>query len=140
MLTFDSITTARDALFSFRYTGMTDLPADVIAQVGTLSSSPSPVDQIVRTGEFLYARKADLNDAGRSLAAGLISFATVNAWHGLLEGNRGDGIVQALRRDLKETAPSGTSWPLEANDPAPLAEFAAQPVAVPATPVPLPGV
>ena len=134
MQTFDTITAARDALFGYRYTGMVGLPADVIEQVGKLCASPSPVDQIVRTGELLYARKVDLNDAGRSLAGGLIAFATVNAWHGLLEGDRGNGMVQALRRDLNETPPSGHSWPLAANDPAPLTEFVAAPTPAPAPP------
>jgi len=134
MLTFDNITAARDALFGFRYTGMTGLPADVIEMVSKLCASPSPVDQIVRTSEFLYARRADINDAGRSLAAGLIAFATVNAWHGLLEGDRGNGMVQSLRRELGDTPPSGHEWPLAANDPAPLAEFVAAPTPPPASP------
>lgn len=97
---------------------------DVIAALG----APSPVDRIVKTGEALYAARADLDADGQTLCAQLISFAAMNGWHGLAEDNRGGRIVMAMRRDLGEDAPSG-SWPEPETDPAPLAAYAPPPAA-----------
>lgn len=94
----------------------------VIAALG----APSPVDRIVKTGEALYAVSGDLNDEGKTLVAQLISFATMNGWHGLPQDNRGGRIVMAMRRDIGEDAPDTMPWPTADTDPVPLAEFAPQ--------------
>lgn len=94
----------------------------VIAALG----APSPVDRIVKTGEALYAAKSDLDESGKTLVAQLISFATMNGWHGLAVDNRGGRIVMAIRRELGEDAPSGASWPDPESDPDPLPEFASR--------------
>lgn len=100
--------------------------------------APSPVDRIVKTGEVLYAARESLNDDGKALIAGLISFASRNGWHGLGQDNRGTRIVMAMRRDLGEEATSGTPWPSPDDDPSPLAEYAppAMPVSAPDQPQP----
>lgn len=87
-------------------------------------SAPSPVDRIVKTGEVLYAARDTLNDDGKALCAQLISFAALQGWHGLGDDNRGGRIVQALRRDLGEKAPSG-KWPAADTDPEPDSRYIA---------------
>jgi len=125
--TFNSITDARNAIMDFP---ISDLPEKLRPKFRELRGSPSPVDQIVRLGEFLYANRVGLTDEAWSLAGGLISFGAINAWHMLNEDSRGDRIVQAIRRDMGETPPAGTSFPPADQDPAPLPEYA--PVVPPA--------
>lgn len=86
--------------------------------------APSPVDRIVKAGEALYANAADLDNDGKTLCAQLISFASLNGWHGLADDNRGGRIVMAMRRELGEKAPSG-KWPVAADDPEALSQYAA---------------
>ena len=124
MITFDNLTEAREGIMGYRAGALLSEPPAIEAMIRTLSASPSPVDQIVRTGEYLYAKRAEISTDGQSLAGGLIAFATINGWHGLLDADRGNKIVQAIRRDLGETAPVGTEWPDEADDPAPLTMYA----------------
>lgn len=123
MLTFDTITECRNAIMDYRAGALTTEPEAVVTKVRDLSASPSPVDQIVRTGEYLYAKRAEISADGQSLAGGLVAFATVNGWFGLLENERGNKIVQAIRRDLGETPPTGVEWPDPADDPAELPQF-----------------
>lgn len=117
MQTFDNISDARNAIMDFRADHFADVPEDMRARFRELSASPSPVDQIVGVGEFLYANRERLTDASRALLGGLIAFATPNAWHGLIEDDRGNRIVQAMRRDLGEKAPAGSTFPKPADDP-----------------------
>ena len=124
MQAFDNIGDARLAIMDFAANHQNELPDDIKAEFRALSSSPSPVDQIVKTGELLYARRNDCCPEASELAAGLIAFATVNGWHGLTDENRGSNIVQALRRDLNQQPIPGFSWPEPENDPAPLQQFA----------------
>lgn len=123
MNTFGNLAAAREAIMVYRFGPLLEESAPVIAAVQELSASASPVDQVVRLGEFLYARRATIADSGKDLAGGLIAFATINGWHNLLADDRGNRIVQALRRDLGETPPVGLEWPDEADDPAPLQIF-----------------
>lgn len=118
MQTFASITDARNGIADFRADHFGDLPEELRARFRELSGSPSPVDQIVGVGEFLYANRDRLPDAGRDLVGALISFATINAWHGLLDDDRGNLIAQAMRRDLGEKAPAGSKFADAASDPA----------------------
>lgn len=124
MQTFDNLAAAREAIMTYRFGPLLDEGETVIETVQLLSAAVSPVAQVMHIGEYLYARRADIADSGKDLAGGLIAFATVNAWHGLLNDDRGNKIVQALRRDLGETPPIGLEWPDEVDDPAPLAMFA----------------
>lgn len=117
MQTFDNITAAREAVMVYRFGPLLAEAPDVIAKVQALSSSPSPVDAIVRVAEYLYAQRATIAAAGVDLCGGLIAFATLNGWYGLLDGDRGNRIVQAIRRDLGETPPAGLAWPEPASDP-----------------------
>lgn len=118
MITFDNIADAREAIAVYRFGALLDEDVAIVDKVRDLSASPSPVDQIVRVGEYLYAKRDEIADAGKGVAGGLIAFATVNGWHGLLADNRGNRIVQALRRDLGEEPPAGIEWPDPVDDPA----------------------
>jgi hypothetical protein len=120
MQTFANHTDARNAIFDFP---VPSLPVDMVDTFRALRGSPSTVDQIVGLGEFLYARRAEVSDAAKELAGGLIAYATIHAWHGLADNDRGDGIVKAMRRDIGDAAPAGTSWPDKDADPAPLREY-----------------
>ena len=100
------------------------LPEHLRDQLLSALGAPSPVDRIVKAGEALYANAAGLNDEGKVLCAQLISFAALNGWHGLADENRGGRIVMAMRRELGEKAPSG-KWPVAADDPEALAQYAA---------------
>jgi hypothetical protein len=96
MDTFDNITAARDAIADYCAGPLLDEGVAVIAAVEAFNVLPSPVDQIVRTGEYLFAQRAGISDAGKALAGGLIAFATGNGWHGLRDDGRGDAMVAAL--------------------------------------------
>lgn len=124
MQTFDTIADARNAIMDFRADHGNELPEDLRQEFRTLSASPSPVDQIVKIGELLYARRADCCPEASALAASLVAFATVNGWHGLSEDGRGENMVQALRRDMNQKPIPGFKWPDPENDPAPLEQFA----------------
>lgn len=102
MQTFEQIIDARNAIMDFRADHSADIPERFRARFRELTASPAPVDQIVKVGEFIYANRDDMPDAAKALAAGLIGFATTNAWHGLLEDSRGDRIVANLRKDIGE--------------------------------------
>lgn len=119
MMTFDNITAARNGIMDYRAGALSGEPEGVITKVRDLSASPSPVDQIVRIGEYLYANRAEISNDGKDLCGGLIAFATVNGWYGLLESDRGNKIVQAIRRDLGEDPPAGMEWPVAGDDPEP---------------------
>lgn len=116
-MTFDTIAAAREAIMTYRFGALLEEGATIIAKVQALSASPSPVDQIVRTGEYLYSQRALVADDSLDIAGGLIAFATINGWHNLLADNRGNRIVQALRRDLGEDPPAGMDWPAPETDP-----------------------
>lgn len=117
MLTFASIPEAVAAARAYT------APATVAPKLAGIADMLSPVDVICRMGEALYANRADLDNAGKALCAGLAAFASMNGWHGLGDA-RGTGIVQAMRRDMGETSPTGT-WPDPKDDPAPDAAFTA---------------
>jgi len=123
MQSFEAPGDARNAIMMYMMMHAGSLQEDTRTQLMGLATSPSPVDQIVRTGEFLYARADEVGSNGRDLAASLIAYASLNGWHGLAEDGRGGRIVMALRRDNGETAPAGLSWPDPSNDPAPKTEF-----------------
>lgn len=99
---------ARNGIMDFRADHSAELPERFRARFRELTASPAPVDQIVKVGEFVYANRDDMPASAKALAAGLIAFAATNAWHGLLDDNRGDRIVANLRKDLGEikTAPA----------------------------------
>jgi hypothetical protein len=137
MQTFDNITEAREGIINYIVGALTTESADITAKIRQLNTSPSPVDQIVSIAEYLYAKRAEISIEGKSLAAGLAAFATTNGWHNLLADNRGNKIVQALRRDLGETAPAGVQWPNSVDDPAASPAFAEIPaLSLVATPTP----
>jgi len=102
MQTFDTIGEAREGIMEFRAEHFGGVPEIARKQFKELAASPSPVDQIVRLGEFVWANRDILDAEAWSLGAGLISFATINAWHGLLENDRGNAIVANLRKMLGE--------------------------------------
>lgn len=123
MQTFGSAMAAREAILDFRADHFSEVPelyrprlkAQMIA-VG--------VDQIVGTGEFIYANREAMPDPAKALAAGLIAFATLESWHGLAEDDRGSRIVANLRKELGEikTAPAA---------PEPRPQFIVTPPVVP---------
>jgi hypothetical protein len=98
MITFETITDARNAIMDFRADFFSAVPDYLKARFRELTASPSPVDQIVGVGEFVYANREALSNEARDLGAGLIGYATTNAWHGLLEDDRGNKIVANLRK------------------------------------------
>lgn len=95
------ITAARRAIRQYLAHAEGKLPDDTFEQFEKLADSPSPVDQIVRCADLLYARRDELDDEGRTVAAQLAAFAATNFWHAMGEGNRGGLIAQALMRDVE---------------------------------------
>lgn len=108
MLTFETITDARNAIMDYRADHFGALPENLRSRFRELSASPSPVDQIVGVGEFVWANRAVVDNDAKALAGGLIAFATTSAWHGLLDDERGNRIVRNLRKEIGEiqTAPA----------------------------------
>lgn len=118
-----SITEANRAVRRYLVVGEDALPADTFDKLEKLADSPSPVDVIVGAAELLYARPAELDDAGKVLVAQLASFAAINGWHGLATDNRGGRIAQAMARELGVEPPAGTDWPVADTDPTPKREM-----------------
>jgi hypothetical protein len=132
MQTFEDFTTARRAITKFQIQNDADIPDNFRERFEKLCDSPSPVDQIVSVGEFIYANREKMSDAAKDLATGLIGFANVNGFHGLQENGRGAAIIANLRKDMGEikTAPAEP-------DPAPgmlIEEPVVTPVEEPAAP------
>lgn len=143
MLTLDSIAAARTAITTFLINHGASLAETDRAKVMEFAASPSPVDQIVNTAEFLYARHADLNNEGRELVGGLASFCAINGWHGMADDNRGGQIAQAMARENGEKAPGNSKWPTADKDPEAKPQFVPPPVVespedgvTPSTPTP----
>jgi len=127
MQTFETIGEAREGIMDFRADHFGDLDERFRARFKELAASPSPVDQIVSLGEFVFANRDDMPDSAKALGAGLIGFATTNAWHGLLDDDRGNRIVANLRKDLGEISRAP-----EAPDPRPGMAIPVEPEAAPA--------
>lgn len=128
-----SIQAALSAISTFLIAEGGTLNTDLRDALVTSSGRPSPVDRIVEVGESLYTHAEYLSADGKLLCAGLVTFATINGWHGLSDDNRGPRIAQAMQRDAGETPPLGMSWPDAETDPAPKA-----PAVVPDAPTPAP--
>jgi hypothetical protein len=129
-----SIAGALSAISTFCVQFGAKLPADVQTILTGAAGAPSPVDAIIGATETLYAAQGAITDAAtqtaaRTLAGQLAQFATLNGWHGY-SGGRGSGILQAMQRDLGETAPAGTAWPEASADPAINEAFAPAPAIV----------
>ena len=131
--TIDSIQSALSAISTFLITEGATLNADLRDALVTSSGRPSPVDRIVEVSESLYTHAEYLSNDGKLLCGGLMTFATMNGWHGLTEDNRGPRIAQAMQRDAGEEPPMGMVWPDADTDPAPKA-----PAVVPEAPTPTP--
>ncbi|MCK0531443.1 hypothetical protein [Sphingobium agri] len=119
MPVLDSIQAALAAVSHFLITEGAALPSDLRDALIESSGRPSPVDRIVEVGETLYANASLLSDDGKLLCAALVSFATLNGWHGLAEDNRGGRMAMAMRRETGEEPPAGLTWPDAESDPAP---------------------
>lgn len=97
--------------------GLSDRTKGFLASAKLASS---PVDQAVQTCEALYAARADLDTAGRTLCGQLASFCAANDFHGMGGAdNRGLGILRAMRIDLAEITAGDPETP-----PAPLDAYA----------------
>lgn len=119
MPVLDSIQAALAAVSNFLIAEGAALPDALRVALVESSGRPSPVDRIVEVGETLYSNASLLSDEGKMLCAALISFATLNGWHGLAEDNRGGRIAMAMRRETGEEPPAGLTWPEPESDPTP---------------------
>lgn len=117
----DSIQSALSAISTFLITEGAALSPDLRDALVTSSGRPSPVDRIVEVGESLYTHADYLSNSGKLLCGGLMTFASMNGWHGLTEDNRGPRIAQAMQRDAGDPAPMGMTWTNADSDPAPKA-------------------
>jgi len=124
----DSIQDVLTSLQAWLFSSAATLPAEMITTLSELSSAPSPVDRIVKVGEFLYARRSEINTSGKEQCAQLIAIATNSGWHGLQTEGRGTKIVKAMCRDVGEEPPVG-GWPDPSEDPEPKAEYVPEPPA-----------
>ena len=108
MITFDSFPAAREGIMEFRAEHFGDVPEYLRPRFKDLAASPSPVDQAVNLGEFIFANREALGDKAKELGAGLIAFATQMSFHGLDIDDRGNRIVANLRKEIGEikTAPA----------------------------------
>jgi hypothetical protein len=109
-----------EAVNAFRYgPEYPGLPEGVRAKIDAARAEVSPVAKICATAETLWAARAALGPAGRTLGVQTASFALAHGWWGLADDARGLRIAQALRKDNGETV-SGYS---ASNDPAPKPEY-----------------
>jgi hypothetical protein len=115
MQTFEDITAARTGIADFYRDHSAALAPHISDRASVLMVSPSPVDQIVGLGEFIYANRDQMDNEAKGLAASLIAYATTNMWHGLGDDARGEKIVRVLRYEMGELAQA----PSEANTPEP---------------------
>lgn len=136
--TLPSISDALALLRTFERDHVAELPPKAGAGLSAACVALSAVEAIVQGGEAMYAahKQASLSPDGMVIAGQEISYATDNGWWGLALG-RGQGIVQAFRRDLGEV-PVGPPWPLPENDPLPKDEFMEPVEGAPTSPQPPP--
>lgn len=127
----------RTAITNFLMTEGAALREDVRAKLIELGSSPSIVDMVVQVGEFLYARRDDIPQAGKLLGAQMAAYRASNDWHRDADtGNgRANGIQYALMKEAGEPKPAGATYPDEGDYPEPLAIHVPAPAA-PTSPTP----
>lgn len=139
MKTFDTPADAREAIMDFRASpSFAALTEDLQTKFKQKMASPSPVDQIMGVMELMYASRDQVDDVAKDLIGGLAAYATINAWHGLGENNRGNMIVQAMRRDLGERPPTGVKFQKPEDDASPKPEYIQQDIATPTPPSEVP--
>jgi hypothetical protein len=114
---------------------------DTFDRLEALSDSPSTIDVMVNAGELLYARRNELDSAGRNFVHALMTLAWQGGFYDLRKDNRGIRIAQSMARDEGEQPPVGMAWPDPSTDPSAAPQFLA-PVATPeaAAPPPPPSV
>lgn len=111
---------AKRALRIYLATSAAQLQADTLQRLEELADSPSPVDTIARSAELLYARADELDSDGRTLVAQLASFAALNGWHGMADGNRGGLIAQVMLGTIGDASPPAPQIEYQRSDaPAP---------------------
>jgi hypothetical protein len=127
---------AAEVVTEFFYTGSLSEPHREALKAFVFA--PSIFSTVVKTCEYLYAHRDEIDDVARMLVARLASFAAQNGWGELGHDNRGGLIHQAMARDLGRKLLPGQPKPQAAeNDPAPLAEYA-RAIPAPASPPEMP--
>lgn len=120
MINIQDVPSALEAIRQWEIAHYGSLPDEVKPVMDRVAQNNlSPVDRIVFTAEAIYADAGKINDAGKQLAAGLISFAASMGWHALNTG-RGAALIAFLSGEADE-------------GPEPLAQF----VRAPAPPAPV---
>jgi len=121
-MSYETLSAAKQSLQAYLIDAGAALPGEVRDRLIATSAEMNAGDCIARSAEALYAARADLDNAGRLVCAGLAQLASQHGFHGLSE--RGWLIAQVMRRDAGVPAPNGQSWPDESADPEPHPEFA----------------
>lgn len=99
------------------------LPKDVQDRAwGFLAPGGSISFAVANFVELIYARRADVSPIALALAASVGSYCQLYNVDGL-GGERGAGVLSALRRDSGEKMPNGRVWAPESDDPKPRHEF-----------------
>lgn len=123
-ITLESPIAARGAIMAYLNTASPALAAGIIP----FANSPSPIEAIAMTAEYLYANHSDLDNAGRDLCGSLASFCAQHYLFGFGDDQRGARISLAMRRENEEDG----EFPEPENDPAFHLLFA--PVSIPLPP------
>ncbi len=124
MTPFADIPEARRAMRRYLSVAEGVLPQPTFERLEDLADSPSPTEVIATSAELLYARRHQLDDAGRTITGQLAAFAAAWGLFGMATANRGGLIFQAMGRDL-----AAGEVATDAVDPAPAPQFVEQPEA-----------
>jgi hypothetical protein len=93
---------------------------------------------VSNTAEWMYARRATVPTSAKILGASCAAYCVQNLGVDNVSGDRGVGIMQALRRESGEAAPTGLSWPASSADPEPREAFVYKEPVAPSPPPPMP--
>lgn len=119
---------AAKAIVDYIFDRRDPLPDDVREQLREFVTPGNPVTGgsvtfvVAYTAELAFARIDDLPRSFLALAASCTAYCAANRVDNLF-GERGAGILAALRRASGEAPPAGAAWPDRESDPEPRQQF-----------------
>ena len=119
---FEQPDEAAQELFRYTIQNPDGMPEDVRSQILTMLEPGKSISfAVAEAAELIFARKSDLAKATVRVGA---EMAMTAVHHNISDfaadnGNRGKGILTALRRHSGDKAPTGKSWPSKDEDPDP---------------------
>lgn len=119
-MAFNDVKEVRQGIIAFIESGMPGADDELKGRIRDAFANPSPVDQMMDVAEHIYALRDTAPDEAKVLATDVIEFAIPFGFKGSQQGNRGQKMVDALKR-------RGAIPAIAENDPEPKAFARRQP-------------